>query len=38
MAGWDRNEARAEVWPDVAAVLDSWRSEVNSADPPAVAP
>jgi hypothetical protein len=25
MAGWDRNDARAEVWPDVAAVLDSWR-------------
>jgi hypothetical protein len=25
MAGWDRNEARAEVWPDVAAVLDRWR-------------
>jgi hypothetical protein len=25
MAGWDRNEARAEVWADVATVLDSWR-------------
>lgn len=25
MAGWDRNEARAEVWSDVAALLDHWR-------------
>ena len=25
MAGWDRNDARAEVWADVATVLDRWR-------------
>ena len=25
MAGWDRNDARAEVWSDVTAVLERWR-------------